>query len=162
MLGRLVAAVREGLYRPLAGDDDRVAYWIRHVRLGVLLSEIAAWAVVGSAADEHLNRITDLGFELVLAAGAFWALHQWLRSHREPCGQTDADHARARALVADHGEDSLSFFALRRDRRYMFSRAGNAFLAYRVVAGCALVAGDPIVAAPPLFPRIELPDADAA
>ena len=32
-----------GLYRPLAGDDDRVAYWIRHVRIGVLLSEIAAW-----------------------------------------------------------------------------------------------------------------------
>src|SRR5947208_3639395 len=42
MLGRLVAAVRSGLYRPLAGDDARVAYWIRHVRLGVLLSEIAA------------------------------------------------------------------------------------------------------------------------
>jgi lysyl-tRNA synthetase class 2 len=104
---------------------------------------LAAWAVVGSAADDRMNRITDLGFE-VLAAGAFWALHQWLRAHREPTGQTDADHERARLLVADHGEDSLSFFALRRDRRYVFSRAGNAFLAYRVVAGCALVAGDPI------------------
>ncbi len=94
--------------------------------------------------SEHLNRITDLGFEFVLASGAFWALHQWLRAHREPCGQTDADLDRARAFVADHGDDSLSFFALGRDRRYMFSRAGNAFLAYRVVAGCALVAGDPI------------------
>ena len=50
-------------------------------------------------------------------------------------------------LVADYGRDSLSFFSLRADRRYRFSRAGNAFLAYRVVAGCALVAGDPIGAA---------------
>jgi diguanylate cyclase (GGDEF)-like protein len=43
---RLGVALRAGLYRPLAGDDDRVAYWIRHVRYGVLLSEVSAWAVV--------------------------------------------------------------------------------------------------------------------
>jgi diguanylate cyclase (GGDEF)-like protein len=47
MLRRLGAAVRAGLYRPLAGDDDRVAYWVRHVRIGVLLTEIAALAVIG-------------------------------------------------------------------------------------------------------------------
>src|SRR3954467_15637072 len=47
MLGRLAAAVRAGLYRPLAGDDDRVAYWIRHVRNGVLLTELAAAFVIG-------------------------------------------------------------------------------------------------------------------
>jgi diguanylate cyclase (GGDEF)-like protein len=41
------AALRAGLYRPLAEDDARVAYWIRHVRHGVLLSEVAAWSVVG-------------------------------------------------------------------------------------------------------------------
>jgi diguanylate cyclase (GGDEF)-like protein len=43
---RLAAAVRAGLYRPLAGDDDRVAYWVRHVRYGVLLTEVAAAAVL--------------------------------------------------------------------------------------------------------------------
>ena len=53
ILRRLGAAVRTGLYRPLAGDDDRVAYWIRHVRLGVLLSEIAAFAVVGYVLITH-------------------------------------------------------------------------------------------------------------
>jgi diguanylate cyclase (GGDEF)-like protein len=31
----------------LAGDDDRAAYWVRHVRIGVLLSEISAFAVIG-------------------------------------------------------------------------------------------------------------------
>ena len=35
-------------------------------------------------------------------------------------------------------------------------------LGWEQVAYGKLVAGDPIVAAPPLFPRIELPDADAA
>ena len=47
VLRRLGAALRAGLYRPLAGDDDRVAYWVRHVRIGVLLSEIAALSVIG-------------------------------------------------------------------------------------------------------------------
>src|SRR5205085_6567927 len=36
------------------------------------------------------------------------------------------------------------FFALRRDRRYFFAAGDNAMLAYRVVAGCALLSGDPI------------------
>ena len=47
LLRRLGAALREGLYRPLAEDDDRVAYWIRHVRNGVLLTEISALAAIG-------------------------------------------------------------------------------------------------------------------
>ena len=50
---RLGAALRAGLYRPLAGDDDRVAYWVRHVRIGVLLSEIAAAAVIGYVLLTH-------------------------------------------------------------------------------------------------------------
>ena len=41
---RLLSTLREGLYRPLAEDDARVAYWVRHVRHGVVLSEVAAIA----------------------------------------------------------------------------------------------------------------------
>jgi lysyl-tRNA synthetase class 2 len=104
----------------------------------------AAWAAVAVVGSAHVNRIAGAGFEMLLAGCTFWALHHWLRSHREPGRPTDAERDRARRLVARHGSDSLSFFALRADRRYRFSRAGNAFLAYRVVAGCALVAGDPI------------------
>jgi diguanylate cyclase (GGDEF)-like protein len=43
---RLGRALRSGLYRPLAGDDDRVAYWVRHVRYGVVLTEVAALTVL--------------------------------------------------------------------------------------------------------------------
>jgi lysyl-tRNA synthetase class 2 len=50
----------------------------------------------------------------------------------------------ARRLVDAYGSDSLSFFALRRDKSYLFSPSRRAFLAYRVVAGTALVSGDPV------------------
>jgi lysyl-tRNA synthetase class 2 len=135
----LAALVRLRRWFDAPGDPAS----IRPIAWGLAVT-LGAWAVVGSAAGSHLNRVTDLGFEVVLAAGAIWVAHHWLRSHREPCRQSDDDRARVRRLVAEHGDDSLSFFALRRDRRYTFSRAGNAFLAYRVVAGCALVSGDPI------------------
>jgi lysyl-tRNA synthetase class 2 len=46
--------------------------------------------------------------------------------------------------VQEHGHDSLAYFALRRDKSYFFSASGRSFLAYRVVGGTALVAGDPI------------------
>ncbi len=116
---------------------------IRPLAGGVAVTAVA-WGSVALYGGEHANRIANVGLEILLAGGAFWALHHWLRAHREPAHPSDDDRARARRLVARYGRDSLSFFALRTDRRYTFSRAGNAFLAYRVVAGCALVAGDPI------------------
>ena len=45
---------------------------------------------------------------------------------------------------SEHGTDSLAYFALRRDKSYFFSPSGKSFLAYRVIGGTALVAGDPI------------------
>ena len=112
--------------------------------VGGIVASAVAWATVATVGGAQTNRVANVGFEILLAGGAFWALHHWLRSHREPGRASEADRARVRELVERHGRDSLSFFSLRADRRYVFSRAGNAFLAYRVVAGCALVAGDPI------------------
>ncbi len=43
------ALLRAALYRQLAADDDRAAYWVRHVRLGVWLTEVSALAVIGYA-----------------------------------------------------------------------------------------------------------------
>jgi lysyl-tRNA synthetase, class II len=57
---------------------------------------------------------------------------------------TQAERERARALVLVHGTGTLDYFALRPDKRYFFSRAGDAMLAYRYLGGHALVAGDPI------------------
>jgi diguanylate cyclase (GGDEF)-like protein len=43
----MLATVRAGLYRPLAVDDERVDYWVRHVRYGVILSEVAGASAIG-------------------------------------------------------------------------------------------------------------------
>jgi diguanylate cyclase (GGDEF)-like protein len=43
---RLASALSHGLYRTLAEDDDRAAYWVRHVRHGVLLTELSAVAAL--------------------------------------------------------------------------------------------------------------------
>src|SRR5258706_10722543 len=58
--------------------------------------------------------------------------------------QTVGQRRVARALVDAYGHDSLSFFALRRDKSYFFSPSRESFLAYRVVAGTALISGDPV------------------
>lgn len=46
VLPRAFIVARDGLYRPLAEDDGRAAYWVRHVRNGVLLTEVSATAVL--------------------------------------------------------------------------------------------------------------------
>jgi lysyl-tRNA synthetase, class II len=92
--------------------------------------------------DAFSERI-DEALLLVVAALAVRALWLWLRP---PAGvpAVAADRVRAAGLVQQHGRDSLAYFALRRDRSYFFSVSGQSFLAYRVVGGTALIAGDPI------------------
>ncbi|HEU5477386.1 MAG TPA: phosphatidylglycerol lysyltransferase domain-containing protein [Gaiellaceae bacterium] len=85
------------------------------------------------------DALTGIGIALGVAA-----LYLWLRPLGQAVAQTVVDRRAARALVEAYGSDSLAFFALRRDKSYLFSRSRRAFLAYRVVAGTALVSGDPV------------------
>ena len=85
--------------------------------------------------------------ELLGAAGfvlAFRALYLWLRPLSARVRQSVEERRAAEAVVDTFGRDSLSFFTLRRDKSYVFSPTRNAFLAYRVVGGVALVSGDPV------------------
>lgn len=50
----------------------------------------------------------------------------------------------ARRILAAHGSDTLSPFALRPDKRIFLSADGEAFLSYATFAGVALVSGSPI------------------
>ncbi len=45
-LHRAPAWLGTGLLRPLAEDDERVEYWVRHVRTGVLLAELSGLAAL--------------------------------------------------------------------------------------------------------------------
>jgi lysyl-tRNA synthetase class 2 len=92
--------------------------------------------------DAYSERIEE-ALLIVIAALAVRGLWLWLR----PLPITPpvaAERERAAELVQEHGHDSLAYFALRRDKGYFFSASGRSFLAYRVVNGTALVAGDPI------------------
>ena len=89
------------------------------------------------------DRVADPFTAVGLLLG-FTALYLWLRPLSHAVVQTIGERGAVRALVDAHGRDSLSFFTLRRDKSYLFSPSGRAFLAYRVVSGSALVSGDPV------------------
>jgi len=89
------------------------------------------------------DRLSDVFTALGLLFGAS-VLFLWLRPFSQVVAQTVGERRVARALIDAYGRDSLSFFALRRDKSYFFSPTRRAFLAYRVVAGAALISGDPV------------------
>ncbi|MGY2004160.1 diguanylate cyclase domain-containing protein [Blastococcus sp. SYSU DS1024] len=66
----VLVRLRSGLYRPLAGDDARVAFWIRHVRIGVLVTELTALAVIGYAALADGPAASRLALALLVAGVA--------------------------------------------------------------------------------------------
>jgi lysyl-tRNA synthetase class 2 len=89
------------------------------------------------------NRLGDF-FQAAGIVLGFSALFLWLRPLSHAVEQTVTERRAVRELVDAYGSDSLSFFALRRDKSYHFSPSERAFLAYRVVAGAALISGDPV------------------
>jgi lysyl-tRNA synthetase class 2 len=112
--------------------------------LGLALLAIGAIAVSEELRGAELpHRAADAltGAGLIVGVAA---LYFWLRPFGHAVAQTVGERRLARALVDAYGSDSLSFFALRRDKSYLFSPSRRAFLAYRVVAGTALVSGDPV------------------
>jgi lysyl-tRNA synthetase class 2 len=102
----------------------------------LLLLAAHQWIALPGPSDD----LVTIGAALL----AVRALYLWLRPVGQRVGQTVAERSLALQLVTAYGRDSLSFFTLRRDKNYFFAANGRAFLAYRVVAGAALVSGDPV------------------
>jgi lysyl-tRNA synthetase class 2 len=73
-----------------------------------------------------------------------WTLVAWLAPWRYRHKQATDEGELARRLVRAWGADTLSPFVLRADKSYFFCEQGEAFLAYKVVGGVAIVSGDPI------------------
>lgn len=65
------------------------------------------------------------------------------RKHSPEADLRDELHIRRLLLTSQHA-DSLGYFATRDDRSVIFSPSGRAGVSYRVVAGVALAAGDPL------------------
>jgi len=91
---------------------------------------------------------------ILAALGIAWTLSSALAPWRYELQQAAVERARARSLVTAWGADTLAPFALRADKSYFFSVEENAFLAYRVVGGIAIVSGDPIGAPEALEPLV--------
>ncbi|MBN0042887.1 bifunctional lysylphosphatidylglycerol synthetase/lysine--tRNA ligase LysX [Streptomyces actuosus] len=67
------------------------------------------------------------------------------RSQRLEAALHDDEELRIRALLGRYGEqDSLGYFATRRDKAVVFSPSGKAAVTYRVEAGVCLASGDPV------------------
>jgi len=112
--------------------------------IGLLAAGVAA---LTAGLELRGVELSDRLGDVLQAAGlvlGFSALFQWLRPLSHAVEQTVTERRAVRELVDAYGTDSLSFFALRRDKSYHFSPSRRAFLAYRVVAGAALISGDPV------------------
>jgi lysyl-tRNA synthetase class 2 len=82
------------------------------------------------------------GFGLLTVVVTGWAA---LRSARRMPTLSADDETKLRALLDRHGaEDSLGYFALRRDKSVVFSPSGKSAIGYRVLGGVSLASGDPL------------------
>jgi lysyl-tRNA synthetase class 2 len=122
----------------------------------VLPQHVTAWIAIreafglltltgGPLAFPGHTHWVPIGVEL-LAAGALvgcaYVIFRPLAAPREL--PAPAVRSLAAELVRRHGDDTLSFFKLRRDKHYLFSADKRAFVGYRVEGGVLLLSGDPV------------------
>ncbi|WP_081821295.1 bifunctional lysylphosphatidylglycerol synthetase/lysine--tRNA ligase LysX [Rhodococcus sp. UNC23MFCrub1.1] len=88
-----------------------------------------------------LNFLLGLLAFVALAA----AVVTLFRSQRASNALTGTDESALRGLIARSGhDDSLAYFATRRDKAVVFAPNGKAAITYRVEVGVCLASGDPI------------------
>jgi lysyl-tRNA synthetase, class II len=136
----LVALVRYRRRFDVPGDPVSVRPLLATAAaFGALATLTALLEVRGFEGDGWENALA--GLTIVLTARA---LYVWLRPVSDRIRQSADERRVTRRLVHTHGDDSLAFFSLRRDKNYFISPTRRSFLAYKVVAGVALVSGGPI------------------
>ena len=115
------------------------------VRIGdVLLGMIGIPTAVDAGDTQAADFVyySLLGIGLAVAVIALWSA---LAPARPIAPQSRDEERRLRELLRQHGSaDSLGYFALRNDKSAVFSSDGRAAVAFRVVGGVMLAAGDPV------------------
>ncbi|MBB4685958.1 bifunctional lysylphosphatidylglycerol synthetase/lysine--tRNA ligase LysX [Amycolatopsis jiangsuensis] len=88
-----------------------------------------------------VDAVVDLCSAFV-ATAALYTLFRGVRSRRL---RTDDEELRLRRLLAEYGEDdSLGYFATRRDKSVVFAPNGRAAVTYRVLGGTSVASADPV------------------
>jgi lysylphosphatidylglycerol synthetase-like protein (DUF2156 family) len=111
--------------------------------------ETIAWGLVGQPGaytygNHRFAHFFGDALPLLAIAGAAAALWLAFRPLVQRPSHSPADWARARSLVERWGDDTLSYFALRRDKSFFYASDGRALIAYGYFGGYALASGDPI------------------
>ncbi|NNH73993.1 bifunctional lysylphosphatidylglycerol synthetase/lysine--tRNA ligase LysX [Nocardia uniformis] len=95
--------------------------------------------------DGHPPHFVNLLLGLFGAAALVAAVVVLFRSQRAANALTGIDESALRGLLKSSDvEDSLGYFATRRDKAVVFAPSGKAALTYRVELGVCLASGDPI------------------
>jgi lysyl-tRNA synthetase class 2 len=120
-----------------------------HPSFWTQLKEVLASLVGGGGyVDLRGERVDDILHGTLFGFGLITVVVVALLALRpsEPIARlSPVDEQRLRELLVKHGgRDSLSYFALRRDKSVVWSPTGKAAITYRVVQGVALASGDPI------------------
>ncbi len=121
----------------LATETDRLVWTLSEVTGTQFAADIPGFGTAPNA----VNLVLGL-FGLVALLTALLVL---TRSQRAASILTPQAERQVRELLAAHGDDdSLAYFATRRDKAAIFSPSGKAAVTYRVVAGVSLASGDPV------------------
>jgi lysyl-tRNA synthetase, class II len=131
MLGGILAVCARGF-----GPGRRVAW-----RCGMCL---VAWVALAEALCPTTPLAALSGFVTLLALLFVLTIGPFVTADRPPEPGGEQERALVRQLVAHPGSDTLAPFALRYDKSYSFSPDRRAVIAYRVLAGVAVVSGDPV------------------
>ncbi|MBL1073283.1 bifunctional lysylphosphatidylglycerol synthetase/lysine--tRNA ligase LysX [Nocardia sp. 2] len=95
--------------------------------------------------DGHPPHLVNLLLGLFGAVALLAAVAVLFRSQRATNALTGLDESALRGLLARSDvEDSLGYFATRRDKAVVFAASGKAAVTYRVELGVCLASGDPI------------------
>ncbi|WP_238147673.1 bifunctional lysylphosphatidylglycerol synthetase/lysine--tRNA ligase LysX [Rothia uropygioeca] len=114
--------------------------------LGALL--LRATGVTSPAVMSHLPNVHRWHIQAVstiYGLSAIVAIWVFLRSARPVHSWTGERELHLRELLHEHGhQDSLSYFASRREKSTVFSSDGRAAVTYRVFGSVSLASGDPV------------------
>ena len=124
-----------------------VALAARHGGMTTLLEEtgnLLLWQQGPIGFHDELGRL-DVAVGLVGVATLAVAAYLLFRPLAAPRDLPDPEARQlARRLVRSYGSDTLAYFKLRADKRYLFSSDRRAFLGYGVESGVLVVSGEPV------------------
>ncbi|MFD2421926.1 bifunctional lysylphosphatidylglycerol synthetase/lysine--tRNA ligase LysX [Amycolatopsis pigmentata] len=113
--------------------------WAANHGTGELL-QLRRVGVRGMGPD-WIDLVIDVSATLV-AVATLYVFFRGVRSRRH---RTDDEELRLRTLLAKFGEDdSLGYFATRRDKSVVFAPSGRAAVTYRVLGGTSIASADPV------------------